>query len=68
VRKAKKADQIAAELQQTRSRLLDSVERLEDQLSPGRLAQRGASVVLDTFSRVKSQLSVDALLGLFGRR
>jgi hypothetical protein len=68
VRKAKKADQIAAELQQTRSRLLDSVDRLEDQLSPGRLAQRGASVVLDTFSRVKSQLSVDALLGLFGRR
>ena len=68
MRKGKKADHIAAELQQTRSRLLDSVDLLEDQLSPGRLAQRGASVVLDTFGRVKSQLSVDALLNLFGRR
>lgn len=64
----KQTDRIVADLAATRERLMASVDRLEQHLSPSRLADRGAAVVMESFGKVKSQVSLDTLLSLFGRR
>lgn len=64
----KKSDQIAAELQATRTRLIASIDRLEDQLSPSRMADRATSVVTESLGKVKSVVGLETVLKLVGLR